>query len=106
MVLLQNIRYFLGLAAVGERGEAAQVEEHDNDLAPVCLQQVLAAAIDDRLGNLRRKEAFQSRQAVELRQLLLNALLELPVPFGELRRLRSNLVTQHLLLERCADARA
>jgi len=39
------------IGAIGKRGEAAQVEEHRGDLAPVRSQDLLAAG-DDRLDHL------------------------------------------------------
>ena len=62
-------------------------------------KQVLAAAVDDRLRELRREEALQPAQAIELRDLLLHPLLELPVPLA-------HLVAQRFLLEARSDPRA
>ena len=85
VVRVQHLHHLLGLGAVGERREAAQVDEHDADLAPVRRQQLLAAAGDDRLGDLRREEALQAAEPLELAELLAHALLERAVPLGELR---------------------
>ena len=74
----QQLHHLVGIGAVGERGEAAQVEEYRGDLAPVRLEQLLAAG-DDRLGHRAREEALQARQALELRHLVAHALLELRV---------------------------
>ena len=84
MVLAQHAHHLLGLGRLGEGGEAAQVEEHDGDLAAVALQRILGAAGDDQLGELRREEALEPRQPLELGDLLAHALLQRRVPVGEL----------------------
>ena len=66
VILAQHAHDFLGLGDLGERGEAAQVEEHDGDFAAVALQRILGAAADDQLGQLRREEAPQAADALEL----------------------------------------
>ena len=80
----QHAHHLLGLGGLGERGEAAQVEEDDGDLAPVALERVLGAAGDDQLGELRREEALQPADLLELRDAVLDALLERAVQLGEL----------------------
>jgi len=52
----QHAHDLLRLRGLGERGEAAQVEEDDDDLAPVALERIVGAPVDDRLGERRRKE--------------------------------------------------
>ena len=76
MVFAQHAHHFLGLGDLGECGEAAQVAEHDRDFAPVALSGSLAAAAEDRLGELRREEAAQLADALELGDLLGDALFE------------------------------
>ena len=90
VVLAERAHQLLGLGGLGERGEAAQVEEDDDDLAPVALQRVLGAAGDDQLGELRREEALQPADPLELRDPLGDALLERAVQLRELAAWRSS----------------
>ena len=84
-----------GSAVLGEGGEAAQVEEDDRDLAAVALQRIVGAAGDDQLGELRREEALQPADPLELAHAVGDALLERSVELGELA-----LLAQHLVVER------
>ena len=54
----------LGLGGLGERGEAAEIQEHDGDLAPVAAQRILGAARNDQLRELRREEALEPADAL------------------------------------------
>ena len=74
----QQLHHFVGIGAVGERGEAAQIEEHRGDLAPVRLEQPLAAG-DDGFGHRPGEKALEARQALELRHLVAHALGELGI---------------------------
>ena len=84
VVLAEHAHHLLGLGRLGEGGEASQVEEHDGDLAPVGLQGIVGAARHDELGELRREEALEAAELLELAHLLLDAPLERPVPLGAL----------------------
>ena len=66
VVLAQHRHDLLGLAGLGEGGEAAQVAEHHDDLAPVALEERLVAGVDDQVGQLRRQEAAQPAHPLEL----------------------------------------
>src|SRR5205807_254218 len=57
----------------------AQVEEYRGDVAPVRLEDFLAAG-DDRFGHLPREEALQPGEPLELRDLVAHASLQLRVP--------------------------
>src|SRR5205807_1633861 len=70
VVLPQHAHDLLRLGGLGEGGEATQVEEHDDDLAPVALERIVGAAVDDRLGERGREEALEPREPLELRHLL------------------------------------
>ena len=70
VVLAEHRHHVLGLDRLRERGEAAQVAEHDGDLAPVALQERVVARGDDQLGELRREEAAQPAEPLELVDLL------------------------------------
>jgi hypothetical protein len=95
VVLAEHRHHLLRIGGLGEGGEAAQVEEHDRDLAAMALQRILGAAGDDQLGELRREEALQPADPLELAHAVGHALLEAPVQLGELA-----LLAQHLLVER------
>jgi hypothetical protein len=64
-----RLHHLLGLGGLGEGGEAAQVEELDRDLAAMGLQHSSPLPGGDRLGELRREEALQARQALVLQAL-------------------------------------
>ena len=84
MILAQHRHHLLGLGGLGEGGEAAQVAEHDGDVAAVAVEQLLAARGQHQLGDLRREEALQPRHALDLAELLGDALLEALVHLGDL----------------------
>ena len=84
VVFAEDAHDFLGLGGLRERGEAAEVEEHDRDLAPVGLERIVGAAGHDELGELGREEALEAAELLELADLLLDAALERPVPLGAL----------------------
>ena len=105
VVLAEHQHQVLGLDGLGERREAAQVAEHDRDLLPVALEERLVARRHDELGDLRRQEAPQPPRALELGDLLLDALLELAVPRGQLGRLRLDRVVVALDAQQRAHPR-
>jgi len=78
---------FLGLGCVLQGREPSQVAEHHGNLAPMALQQFLAAGGDEEFGQVGREEAFSAPHALSSRQLVGDALLECVVPLGQLRRL-------------------
>jgi hypothetical protein len=97
VVFAQHAHDLLGLGRLGEGGEPAEIEEDHRDLAPVALERVLGLAAHDQLGELGGEKALEPLEPVELRQLLLDPLLEGPVPVGEL-------VVEHLDPEQRLDA--
>ena len=71
MVLAQHAHHLLGLGGLGERGEAAQVDEHHRDLAPVGLRagrRTLAARISS--PSLGEKKRFRRDRRSSSRHLL------------------------------------
>ena len=90
VVVGQHLHGLLRLAALGERGEATQVGEHRDDLAAVAAQERLVTGVDHDLGDLRRQEAAQPAEPVELGDLGVDALLEVLVQLGERGRLRGH----------------
>ncbi len=103
VVLAEDAHHLFRLRRLGEAGEAAEVQEHHGDLAAVGAERVVGAAGHDQLGQLGREEALQPAQALHLRHLLRDALLEGPVPLGELEGVPRFLIPQALLLEAGAD---
>ena len=104
VILPQHAHDFLGFSGLGERGEAAQIEKADRDLAAMGLQRVVRPACHDELGELRREEALQSAEPLDQRDLLRDALLERAVPLLQLPRVLRFTVAQPLLLQAGADA--
>ena len=60
MVFAQEVEDLLRLGGLGKGGVAAQIAEHDDDLAAVAFEDLLVALRDDQLGELRREEPLQS----------------------------------------------
>ncbi len=103
MKTVQHFHHLFGFGLVGEGGEAAQVEEHHADLAPVRLEHVRATR-NDGLTQLRREEAFQTAQRFDLPDLLPYPLLQRLVPLRDLGRLRLDFVLQRLDAQQRLDA--
>ena len=105
VVFAEDGHHVFRIGGLGERGEAAQVEEDDGDLAPVALQRIVGAAGDDQLGELGREEALQPAHVLELADAVGDALLERPVELGELAALAQQLVVERLDAQQRAHAR-
>src|SRR5215831_7819196 len=71
----------LGLGRLGESGVAAQVAEHDDDLAAMAFEDLLVALRDDELGQLRREKPLQSPDPPQFLDLLGHPRLETAVEF-------------------------
>src|SRR5499426_3504752 len=84
VILAKDSHDLLGLGRLREGGEAAQVEEYYRDLPPVRLEGVVGASRHDELGELGGEEALEPAELLDLAHLLLDALLERPVPLGAL----------------------
>ena len=94
VVFAEHAHHFFRVGRFGERGEAAQVEEHDGDFAAVALQRIVRTAFDDGLRELGRKEALQPADPSELRHPVGDALFELRVPLRQLVALPVHLVIE------------
>ncbi len=105
VVLAQDGHEVLGLDRLREGGEAAQVAEQHGDLAAMAGEERVVARRRDDLDDLGRKEAFQAPHPLELVDLLAHALLEHPVPFRQLGRLRLNSVVVLLDSDQRTDTR-
>jgi hypothetical protein len=69
MVLAQEVEHLLGLGGLGKGGVAAQITEHDDDLAAMTFENFLVALRDDQLRQLRREEPLQSPDPPQLLDL-------------------------------------
>ena len=96
VVLAEDRHHFLRLGGLGESGEAAQVAEHDRDVAAVAVENAIVARRKDELRHLRRQEALEPVHALDMRELLRHALLERAIPRNEIGGLRAHLVGQLL----------
>ena len=63
VVFAQEIENLLGLGRLGEGGVAAQIAEHDDDLAAVAFENFFIALRDDQLSKLRCQKPLQSPDA-------------------------------------------
>src|SRR5262249_38971107 len=84
VVLTQHTHDLFGLGRLREGGEAVQVEEHHGHLTPMSLQGIVGAAGHNELGELRREEALETTQALELGYLVGDTALERLVPLSQL----------------------
>jgi hypothetical protein len=82
VVLAEHLHHLLGLGALRELRESAQVGEDHAHVAAVRLQH--AAVLGDQLGHLGREEALQSFQSRELLDLLFDTALEGVAPLRKL----------------------
>ncbi len=60
MIFAQEFEDLLGLGRLGKGGVAAQIAEHDDDLAAMAFEDLLVALRDDQLRQLRCEEPLQS----------------------------------------------
>ena len=92
MVFAQEIEDFLGFGSFGEGGVAAQIAEHDDDLAAMAFEDLLVALRDDQFGKLRREKALQPSDPAQFVNLLgdprLQIAVQLPDLLGALRAIR------------------
>src|ERR1700747_1649603 len=84
------------LGGFGERSKATHVTEQNDYVAPVGIEDRLAAGRDDRLCDLGREELLKTAHAFDLAELCRDPFLKGFVPRGELGRLRSHCVMQCL----------
>ena len=84
MILAQEVEHLLWLGGLSERGVAAQIAEHDDDLAAMAFEDLLVALRDNQLGKLRRQEALQPPDPTQLLDLLGDPRFEPAVEFCDL----------------------
>ena len=83
VVFAQHAHHLLGLGALGERGEAAQVAEHDGDLAAMA-RSGSRCRPDDRFGSCGEKKRLNRPTRSSSSTCSRHALLERHVPFADL----------------------
>src|SRR5262249_25749405 len=76
VILAQEIENFLRFGGLGEGGVAAQIAEHDDDLAAMAFEDLLVALRDDQFGQLGREKPLQSPNAPQFLDLLDDPRLE------------------------------
>jgi hypothetical protein len=75
MVLVEDLHHVFGLRRLGEGSEPAQVEEDDDDLPAVGFERVIGIAGNNQLNELRREEALEPAESLDLRDLVPDPLL-------------------------------
>ena len=84
MVLSQEIENLFGLGGLGEGGVAAQIAEHDDDLAAMAFEDFLVALRDDQLRQLRRQKPFQPSDPAQFLDLFGDLRFEVAIERGDL----------------------
>ena len=95
VIVAQHVLHFFGLGGVGKRSEAAQIDKHITNFAPVGRQNRPLASRQNRLGYRRREKPLELVHPLDLHHLLVDTLLEPDVPFLQLIGL-----PQHFVLQR------
>ena len=98
VVVAQQRHHLFRLGALGKAGEAAQIAEHDNDLAAMAFEDAFIALGDDQVSQLRREEAAQFAGPLDLGELRGNARFELAVPPGDFVGTRADFFFERLPL--------
>ena len=86
VILAQHVHHLLGLRRFGERGEAAQIREHDADLAPVAFQRIVELARDDQVRDAAARRTASAGRGARSAHLLRDAL---PRASRSIRRARA-----------------
>src|SRR6516165_280855 len=76
VVFSQEVQDFLGFGSLGEGGVAAQIAEHDDDLAAMAFKDFLVALRDNEFGQLRREKPLQPPNPSQFLDLLGNPRLK------------------------------
>jgi hypothetical protein len=100
MVLAQQVEHLFRLGGFGEGGEAAQVAEHDDDVAAVAFEDVLLAARDDHLGQLRRQKPLEAPHALQFAELSGDARRQFAVHRRDLVGARAQFAQESRILPR------
>ena len=81
MILAQEFEDFFGFSGLGEGGVAAQITEHDDNLAAMAFEDFLVALRDDQFGKLRCEKPFQPPDPPQFLDLLGDPRFETAVQF-------------------------
>src|SRR5215469_16711356 len=73
MISAQEVEHLLGLRGLGERGIAAQIAEHHDDLATMAFEDLLVALRNDQFSKLRCQKPLQPPDPAQFVDLLGNA---------------------------------
>ena len=84
MVLAKEVKHLLGLGSLGEGGVAAQIAEHDDNLASVAFEDLFIALRHDQFGQLRREKSLQPPDPAQFFDLLGYPRLQATVQFRNL----------------------
>jgi cytochrome c peroxidase len=86
--LAQQRHHLFRLGALGKGCEAAQVTEHNDDLAAMAFEDAVVTLGDDQLGELWREETAQFSAALDFGELRRDPRLQLLVPASDLLNTR------------------
>src|SRR5207302_10610458 len=103
VIRAQDADDLLRLGGLGKGGEPAQVDEHDGDVAAMGLEGVGGTAGHDQLGEVRREEALETPERLELGDLLRDTPLQGLIELVELAPISSFLIVESLFLETSTD---
>ena len=70
MVFAQEVEHFLGLSGFCKGGVAAQIAEHDDNVAAMTFEDLLVPVRDDQFGKLGCQEPLQPPDAAQFVDLL------------------------------------
>jgi hypothetical protein len=84
VVLAQKFEDFLRLSGLGEGGIAAQIAEHDDDVAAMAFEDLFVPLRDDQLRKLRCQKPFQPSDTAQFIDLLGDTRFEAAVQLGDL----------------------
>src|SRR6516164_5243362 len=100
VVLAQAIEDLLRLGSLREGGVAAQVAEHDDNLAAMAFEDFFITVRDDQFGELGREKPLQPPDPAQLFDLFGDACLKSPVEFCDLLGALAQFAEQPRVLHR------
>ena len=84
VVFAQKVKDLLGFGGLGKGGVAAQIAEHDDDLAAMAFEDLLVALRDNQFRKLRREEPFQPTDTPQFLDLFSDPRFETAVQLRHL----------------------
>src|SRR5262249_52226290 len=79
MIVAQQGHYVFRVRTFGETGKATQVAEQSGNFSAMAFELLFSSSGDDQIGHLRRQEPPQPAHALDLADLIRDALFELLV---------------------------